>query len=113
MELLESVLLLSAEMDDGLGLLVATRPHGKTAAQLLRRLCFVETSLHEIRRLWGPAARNGHLSVLKWLHDLGRPLGSHKRIWLDTAKAAAEGGHVDVLKWVARFVHVLNFIVGF
>ncbi len=36
--MLESVLLLCAEMDDGLGLLVTSRPHGLTAAQLCSRV---------------------------------------------------------------------------
>ncbi len=91
-QLLESLLLLSAEMDDGLGLLVATRPHRKTAAQLLERV-------YDPTHLFKLAVSTGHASFLQWL--------SNSNLMVDDANdaevvtAAATSGHVSVLKWLA------------
>lgn len=45
------------------------------------------------------AATNGHLDVLKWLHDecRGRTMFGMKEMWL-----AAKGGHLDVLMWLHK-----------
>jgi WD40 repeat protein len=40
------------------------------------------------------AARGGHLDVLKWIHDNGGELTAR------AAASAARGGHLDVLKWI-------------
>ncbi len=92
------MLLLGADMDDGLGLRVTTRPHGKTAAQLLQRV-FSST---EVEALCEAAVRRGHVSVLQWLHNSTPKF--HKVYAINdasTVKAAAAGGQVSVLKWLA------------
>ncbi len=94
MALLESLLFLSAEMEDGLGLLVASRPHGLIAAQLLQRVCDVTDS-----EMWEGAARRGHVCALRWLHDNFPTLDQNT--WQHIARAAAQGGQVETLKWLA------------
>ncbi len=56
MEIMELVLFLCADMEDGLGLLISARPHGKTAAQLFTRLRCADA--------WLPAAECGHVEVI-------------------------------------------------
>ncbi len=95
MQLLESLLLLSAEMDDGLGLLVATRPHRKTAAQLLERV-------YNPTRLFNAAVRMGHASFLQWLSNSNLMVDDPNYTNdADVVTEAAMGGHVSVLKWLA------------
>ncbi len=96
-ELLESMLLLSAEMDDGLGLLVTTRPHGKTAAQLLQQMLATKSRWHE---LWVPAAQNGHVSLLEWLHHNFPALPENELY--NILRLSALHGQVAVLKWTAH-----------
>ncbi len=91
-ELLESLLLLCAEMDDGLGLLVTTRPHGKTAAQLLPRVMNAAI-------LWCRAAENGHVRMLQWLCDNASIELYHRQ---EATRCAARGGHTEALNWLWR-----------
>ncbi len=90
-QLLESLLLLSAEMDDGLGLLVATRPHRKTAAQLLERV-------YDPTHLFKLAVSTGHASFLQWLSNSNLMVGdANDANDADVVMAAATHGHVSVL----------------
>ncbi len=113
--MLKSLLLLCAEMEDGLGLLVAIRPHDKTPEQLLYR-----AARHYNVDLWHQAAKNGHVHVLEWLSVnspispsntdiIGGPLKVRRQpIYSDgdyltnhvVIEAAAEEGHSNVLKWL-------------
>ncbi len=92
------MLLLSAEMDDGMGLLVTTRSHGKTAAQLLQRV-FTPEYLYLRPYLWERAAQNGHVSLLQWLRHNSPALSEHE--WHGIGRLAAQRGQVVVLKWVS------------
>ncbi len=108
-ELLESMLLLSAEMDDGLGLLVTTRPHGKTAAQLLQRVLFAPEYLR--LELWERAAQNTHVSLLEWLRHNSPALSEHE--WHCIGVRAAQRGQVAVLKWIASCQPKYVFAVAY
>ncbi len=85
-------------MDDGLGLLVTTRPHGKTAAQLLQRI----HDIYDRRSLYELAASNGHVSILQWLLDNTPDINDYQ--WQEIseriADAAVQRGRVVVLKWL-------------
>ncbi len=86
-------------MDDGLGLLVATRPHGKTAVQLMQRLKLVPRGWPPLLSLWALAAQNGHISLLQWLHH-NFP-ASLENEWYGIGLQAAQHGQVAVLEWAA------------
>ncbi len=92
------MLLLSAEMEGGLGLLATIRPHGKTAAQLLQRVFAFE--YQPWPELWERAAQNGHVSLLQWLRRNSFAFSKHD--WYDIGRLAAERGQVAVLKWIAK-----------
>ncbi len=86
------MLFLSAEMPNGLGLVFPTRPHGKTAAQLME--------LVPSDRIWKYAASNGHVSVLQWLQKNISYISHSIRV--SVMQEAARGGHIEVLKWLSR-----------
>ena len=47
------------------------------------------------------AVKNGHVEVLKWLHETYRLTASDARANENHAlREAAENGHVEVLKWL-------------
>ncbi len=89
-------------MDDGLGLLVTTRPHGKTPVQLLRQFFHNRFSWNN---LWRLAARNGRTRMLQWLYD-NSP--EKEEFFGEVLSAAIEGGHVDAFKFLAKFPYVLH-----
>ncbi len=84
-------------MDAGLGLLVITRPHGETAAQLLQRMFATKNRWPE---LWELAAQNGHVSLLEWLLHNSPTLSENELHGIGWR--AAERGQVAVLKWIAK-----------
>ncbi len=91
-EMFESVLLLSAEMDDGLGLLVTTRsPHGKTAAELFIRLPRFDA-------IWRAAASCKHERMVQWLF---KHAASSCHLPREVVLCAAERGNVDTLGFLA------------
>ncbi len=98
---MESLLLLSAEMDDGLGLLVTTRPHGKTAGQLLERAISNNNATSTMQTLWQCAAENGHVHMLQWLCDNVSLIYYSQQ----AVRYAAQGGHLEALKWFRLNAH--------
>ncbi len=88
-------------MDDGLGLMVTTRPHGKTAAQLLQQMFATKSRWHGLwPELWELAAQNGHVSLLEWLHHNSPTLPENE--WHSIGRLAAHHGQVAALKWMAH-----------
>ncbi len=111
MALLETLLFVSAEMEDGLGLLVTTRSHGLTSAQLLQRVC---GSGFGQCLVWEAAARNGHVHVLRWLRDntnFNTMLGSDSNCICNAAlRGASRGGDVDALKFLSEMYVIFLFL---
>jgi len=73
---------------------------GHNAAQHGHRhileLPFVARMIEDDERISAFAAKGGHLTLLRWLHQKGYPLCSSL-----TSRAAA-GGHLDVIKWATE-----------
>ncbi len=67
-ELIETILILSAEMPDGLGLLLPVKPHGKSPVELLQRMFDATDQRLFCERMFTAAAQRGHLQLLEWLY---------------------------------------------
>ncbi len=87
MELFESVLLLSAEMGDGLEFLITTHPHDKTSAELFTRLS-------RVGAIWQSAAECKHPRMMEWLC---KHAASSCQDPKDVVLRAAQCGRVDTL----------------
>ncbi len=103
-ELFENVLLLSAEMDDGLGLLVTTRPHSKTSADLFTRLSNVDA-------IWQAAAECKYVRMLEWLCK--NAAGSCED-FEEVVLRASQCGRVDSLSFLAKhYLYVAKYFSSF
>lgn len=103
-EILESLLLLSANMNDGAGVLFPCLPHQKTPQQLLHRLILCNPALRN--SLINQAITHGNLAVTQWLHqtisykskDGENLVGSDAfRIFIYTA---ATCGQLEIFRWL-------------
>ncbi len=101
-------------MDDGLGLLVPTRPHGKTAAQLLQRV-FDDQNAERADvgsdELWRRSAEGGHVRMMQWLLDCNKHMGTITA--MEVVRAAVQGGHIEAVNWIfhlpqSRYVAVMS-----
>ncbi len=89
--LAESVLFLSAEMPNGLGLLLPKGPHRKTSAQLLQCVTKIPS------RLW---ARASQVSILQWLQN--NHFNVPEEFRPEIVRNAVKSGHVEALRWFSR-----------
>ncbi len=98
---MEALLLLCSEMDQGLGLTVTSRSHGRTAAQLLQRVCPPKFSAPAWPR---KAAKHGHINALAWLLENmpKKYFTGSNRILSNVISAVLRAGHLHVFRWLAE-----------
>ncbi len=100
MPLLEAFLLLSAEMEDCLGLQFPMQPHGKTAAQLYRCASEILEGENDCIELIRKASKYGRIEMVDWLLS-NAPPDDRDDMRVGAIEAAIAAGQLALLKWLA------------